>query len=328
MTDPALAVSVPGRGRMYRHPETGELYPSITNIIDVLAKPWLGGWAAKMVAGAAWDSRDALMKIEDRDEAVAMLKGAPYRSRGKKADLGTAVHAVAEASARDEKWPEIPPEAEPYVEGFLSFVQDFAPSWRVLEGTVYNVEHGYAGTFDMLAEIDGLLVLGDYKTGANVYDEVAMQLAAGRYAESLWDPVTGDLSPMPAIAGCIAIHLQPNKYAVYTVNAGAEAFEAFLGLRAAWPWSKDHGNAIGPRTNRVRLVKEFSPAPSKESNPSSNAGVRPAGATTDGADRGGTDGPASQEGRANDGSEPAGSPSPPRESGPAGAGETQEALGV
>jgi len=243
---------------MYRHPLTGDLYPSITNIIDVLEKPWLGRWAAKFVAGAAWDSRFALMKLEDREQAVDMLKGAPWRKTRKAGDLGGDIHAVAEAIAADEKLPPISEEAEPYVDGFLSFVAEFDPAFQILEGTVFNDTHQYAGTFDFLALIEGLLILGDYKTGGGVYDEVALQLAAGRFAEFVWDKHTGELLPMSEIDGCIAVQLQPGKHTVFTVDAGMEAFYAFLGLRGAWPWDKDHTGAVGPRMNKVRLVREFS----------------------------------------------------------------------
>ena len=269
MTEPALAISVTGKGRMYRHPVTDALYPSVTNIIDVLAKPWLGGWAAKMVAGEAFDQRKAIMELEDRDQAIDMLKGAPYRKRNKAAAVGDTIHRYAEAVARNEPPPEIDAEHEPFVGAFLEFLEEFRPRFRVLEGIIF---HGtpealdrYAGTFDALVDVPDIrsegarwvTLLLDYKTGASVYAEAALQLAALQRGEELWDPDTGDLLELPPIDACIAVNLRPDEYKVHLMDTGDAAYEAFMGLRLAWPWEKDHTNAVGPAMNLHRLIREI-----------------------------------------------------------------------
>ena len=258
MTEPILAEKVPGRGRMYRSPKTNELYPSVTNIIDVLAKPWLGGWMAKLVAGYAFDKRQAIMDLgDDREAAIDMLKGAPRRSRDAAAGVGDVIHAYVEALLTDGPAPAITEQHEPYLEGFLGFVEEFKPDFRTVEGTVFNHTERYSGTFDFLAVVEGLLVLGDWKTGKGIYDEVALQLAALRHADSLWDPIDGQLLPMPEVDACVAVHLQPGKAWLYPIDASHVAYEAFLGLRAAWPWTKATETAVGPRMNLARLVKAF-----------------------------------------------------------------------
>jgi hypothetical protein len=261
VSQPILAEKVPGRGRMYRSPQTDELLPSVTNIIDTLAKPWLGGWMAKLVAGYAFDNRTALMEMDDREAAVDFLKGAPRRRRNAAADVGDVIHAYVEALLTDTPTPEITAEHEPYLDGFLEFLEEFKPEFQIIEGTVFNHEQRYSGTFDFIARIDELLVLGDWKTGSGIYDEVALQLAALRNADSVWDPVDGELLPMPAIDACVAVHLQPSKAWLYPIDASNVAYQAFLGLRAAWPWTKATETAVGPRMNLVRLLKAFAPAP-------------------------------------------------------------------
>ena len=263
MTEPALAESVQGYGRMYRHPVNRELYPSVTNIIDTLAKPWLAGWKAKVVAGHAWDNRMALVRIQDRDAAVDMLKGGPKRIRDTAAEAGDKIHQYAEAVARGLEPPEIPEELETHVEPFLTFLDEYKPRFRVLEGNIYKGEGDdpdrYAGSFDFLAEIEGFVLLGDWKSGGDrVYAEVALQLAGLRHGDELWDEKTGDLMPMPKVDACVAVHLRPNKPpGVHIIDASDEAYRAFLGLRAAWPWDKKHDGAVGPRMNLERLVKEL-----------------------------------------------------------------------
>jgi hypothetical protein len=262
VSEPALAVKTE-HGRMYEHPVTKELYPSITNIIDVLDKPALIGWAAKETAGAAWDHRHALVAIDDRETAVEMLKGARFRGRGgskRKADVGSVVHSVAEALAKGTDLPEFGPDEEPFLDGFMAFVSDFDPMFLRSEGTVFNETHRYAGTFDFLAAIGRFIVIGDFKTGSGIYEEVALQTAASRFAELLWNEETGALEPMPKVDGCIVVHLQPRAYAVHLLDASPEAFYTFVGFREAWPWVKGGGKrgAVGPRLNLARLVEELS----------------------------------------------------------------------
>jgi hypothetical protein len=261
MSEPILAVQLPaGRGRAYRYPPTGDLFPSVTNCIGILDKPALPRWAAKEVAGAAWDRRDTLMTIDERDEAVDLLKGLPWRKRNKAADVGTIVHSVAEALSMDE--PELPafePEHEPFVDAFVQFCSDYSPEFSMVEVTIFSEEHRYAGTADFIARFGDLLILGDHKTGSGVYQEVALQLAALRHGETVWEARSGELSPMPAVDGCMAVHLRPRGYAVYPIDADDRAFSAFLGLRKAWEWVKDN-QAVGPKMSPARLRQWFSPA--------------------------------------------------------------------
>lgn len=260
MSNPPLALSVDGH-RMYQHPVTSDLYPSITSIIGVLDKPAIVGWAARETAGAAWDNRHALVQMEHREAAVDMLKNARYRTMEKRANVGTTVHEVAEALARDEHLPPYKDEHVPYIDRFLEFVAEFEPTFTLVEATVFSDEHRYAGTVDFAVLIEGLLVLGDHKTGKGVYAEVAMQLAAARFAETVWDRLTGELRPMPKIDGAIAVHLRPEQCTVYLVDASERAFRAFLGARQAWPWMEngESTGAVGAAMNRTRLVRALQP---------------------------------------------------------------------
>jgi len=65
---------------------------------------------------------------------------------------------------------------------------------------------------------------------------------------------------MPAVDGCIAVHLRPGKSSVHVMDAGEVAFQTFLALGQAWPWV-NHNTAVGPVVNLTRLEREFSPAP-------------------------------------------------------------------
>ena len=261
---PPLAVNTP-HGRQYRHPETGVYVPSVTTVLKIIDKPGLVGWAARETAGAAFDQRAALAQMTDREAAVDMLKNARFRAMNRAGDVGTAVHAIAEALERDEPLPVVSEAAEPYVESFLAFVSAFDPKFELVEGTVFgSAGGGYAGTFDFLARFGDLLVLGDHKTGKGVYAEVALQLAGLRYAELVHNRDTGELEPMPATDGAVAVHLTRDGYRVVEVDAGAEAFAAFVACRELWPWAHERGGnatALGPSLSPQRLARSFARAP-------------------------------------------------------------------
>src|SRR6266508_5942091 len=210
MTTPPLVVQVPGRGRHYQHPVTQELFPSVTNVIGILDKPALVGWAARESARAAWQNRKALVQINDEEAAVDMIKNAHWRTSSRAASLGESIHETCWALATGAPLPIFSEKAAPYLDQFLQFVSEFDPKFTVVEGTVFSSKYGYAGTFDFLFLLeDTFLVLGDHKTGKGVYPETALQLSALAHADEIWNRDTGELEPMPVTDACIALHLQP-----------------------------------------------------------------------------------------------------------------------
>lgn len=239
MTTPALAQNVRGKGRHYEHPETGELVPSITNAIGVLDKPALPRWSAKMVAQAAWKMRHSLVEMGE-DECIDVLKGSPWRNSTRAADRGTSIHdyldtyAVKGPEAAAAVAAEMTRQASEYLPAAMAFLAEWQPEFLHNEFTVFG--EGYAGTGDFIARMGGMLVLGDYKTSKAIYPEVALQLAALRYAE---DIVVGDrLAPMPTVDGCVAVLIKPQGAEVYPVNAGPPEYAAFRACLTAWSWSK------------------------------------------------------------------------------------------
>jgi hypothetical protein len=81
VTGPALARST-AYGRVYEHPVTGEVVPSVTTVIKCLDKPALPRWSAKAAAEYADRQWKALSELGS-EERVALIKGAPWRESGK-----------------------------------------------------------------------------------------------------------------------------------------------------------------------------------------------------------------------------------------------------
>lgn len=189
MTLPRLAVDSP-YGRLYRHPTTpmekiadrteayrnGLLVPSVTNIIDVLNKPFLMDWYARLSAQAAVDvSFEHPGLIQQKpDKAKKWISEAAVRYTKQAADLGTRVHDVVEKLSRGETDLYYDSDVQPFVNSWHDFVGTFQPEFLYMEATCYGAvpnnhnsnsqpKLGYAGTTDFICRINGKTYAADYK---------------------------------------------------------------------------------------------------------------------------------------------------------------------
>jgi len=245
---------------------------SVTTIIgNGLPKPAIAGWQARSIAeyavanwrqiggmlGAVRLSRtddQGTFIVSDPDAvaaAVDWLKGAPWRESKRKMDIGSAVHAEAEAYVLGIPRPDPLPAIAPYLLSFRHFLEDFTPDFELTEATVYNVKEGYAGTLDAVLRIGGRQLLADWKTGKDIYPDVALQLAAYERAEAILLP-DGSSTPMPAIEGAIALHLrefdpampEDRGYSVIPVATGQPAWDAFRFCREVMRWMEDTSKGV------------------------------------------------------------------------------------
>lgn len=190
MTDPRHAHNVPGRGRYYTHPTTGEEWPSVTNVLDFsISKPNLVPWAAKVTAQAAWDNLPLMVALARKTDTkcatkrvaercgncqfciTAIIKSYHTEVKEVAADLGDRVHWQAQSYVLGRPV-EADPGAAPFVAQLLKFWLDFGidptTDYEMTEATVINRTVGYAGTLDAIINmtIGGTRqrVLVDYKT--------------------------------------------------------------------------------------------------------------------------------------------------------------------
>jgi hypothetical protein len=217
----------------------------VTTIIGGgLPKPALIPWAARFTAEYAIehiDELNAMLAEGDDIAALKWLKDSRLRSTETKANLGSDVHAALEANTLGTAY-EASPAAAPYIEGFHEWVEDFSPRFEMVESSVYNRQHRYAGTLDAIVEIEGKLLLVDFKTGKSVYPEVALQLAAYRHAEFVG--IGDEEHPMPATVGGAVLHLTPSGYRWIEVECGEEVFNAFLYVRECFRFAKDTASTV------------------------------------------------------------------------------------
>lgn len=251
MGTPKLAAAVEG-DRYYRHPVTGDRYPSVTTIIKVLDKPALVPWAAGLVADAVLDDLDGWARLaeQDRAETRRTLVALPRKTADDAAARGSSIHDWLQAAAEGRDVAEIErnltPEARTFLPSAKGFLDDWQPEFVYAERSVFG--DGYAGTADFWAHLPGIgLAIGDYKTGKNgrrLYPEVALQLAALRFAEEMADP-DDRVVPPPATDCGVGVLITPAKYELRRCAADIRTYNVFRALLAVFNWRKREG-LVGP----------------------------------------------------------------------------------
>lgn len=202
-----------GQGRAYRHPKSGVLVPSVTTVLKMAAKDGLPQWASNLAIKWAYDN---IHLAQERDASDFMGAGKYQwtKVRDERAFLGTEIHEYIEADLRDS-W-DMPQPWDPEILEMVDQWRKFRAQHEIIphhiETTVWSHEHGYAGTFDWLGELDGVLCIADNKSSRSLWPDHEMQLAAlaradvlmVKQADGTWVEV-----PMPKVDGYAFIHIRP-----------------------------------------------------------------------------------------------------------------------
>lgn len=264
MTTPRWSRATP-YGRLYATPgaptvedveegvQTGALVPSVTNVIGIADKPHLRTWYAKMAAECAVDTahqHPGLIQDKPR-QAVDYFKKAAERHTNAAASLGDTVHTICENLALGNDPGPIPENAEPYVQAWRQFRDDFNVEFTHVESTCFGTVPtagalGYAGTADFLARINGLQVIGDLKTGRSVHTEAALQASALAHCDTLITP-DDEIAEMPTIDAGIVVHLTPRGYRIHQTELHGQPWDVFTGLRYLWWPHMQHVTSRGPQ---------------------------------------------------------------------------------
>lgn len=229
-----------GDTRYYVNAE-GEKVPGVTSIINQLPKPFLAGWAAKVVAEWCADNAGSFLQLlinGERDSALQLAKGAPRRSTSDAANVGSSVHDYFELYARGDAPKRAPLDVQPFVRHIQEFHDKYQPEYLFLEDAVWSYTHDYAGSFDWIARINGEVVLGDTKTTrSGVHAEVALQLNAYANADVLIKSEDGAEVEIPKFDAAAVFHLRPEGWKLVPVRLAPEVFDHFLALRKTFDWT-------------------------------------------------------------------------------------------
>ena len=239
----------------------GRQLPSVTTVLEVIAKPALGPWYAKeerrqletallevlVQQGPADREAYKAFVLEQLAGAITGVKAAD-RAREQAATIGTAVHAGIEWHLRTQLGedagaePLLPEAAAWAVESWKDWAKSVALEPLALERVVYCEDCGYAGTMDLYARVKGIPTILDWKTGRAIYPEALLQNVAYRHAAARLG--------MPAEQGMIVRlpkRLDDPAWEAMTVPATITV-EEFLAALRLWQWQrrmdgKDDGRA-------------------------------------------------------------------------------------
>ena len=166
-------------------------FPSVTNVLGVLAKPGLDAWKIEQgIMAALTLPRGADEPLDAFAHRVVADMGEQVE---KAADFGSAVHNACEVYALDKQLPEDPRVLE-HLKGWVAWFDANVERVASIEQVFVNHEDGYAGRVDMVALLNGLgWCVVDFKTqkvkrcvkGAArpvFYETWPLQLAAYREA--------------------------------------------------------------------------------------------------------------------------------------------------
>jgi hypothetical protein len=229
------------------------LYPSVTSILNLLAKPGLETWKLNQMALATL--RAPRQENEGEEYWCNRVRNAAFEQVEQAADLGTIIHGALEAAMAGN---EFDPAMAVYVEPVRSWLCESGIVVLEREVRLVNTAHGFAGTADVMFRYgeNGIGIL-DYKTRKTepgkavvAYEDQAMQLAA--YAATFW----GEENVGRVLAANVFISTtEPGRMEVVKHPALERDWQAFKMVAALWRYVKgydprssaEHTAGLGPQ---------------------------------------------------------------------------------
>jgi hypothetical protein len=227
--------------------------PSVTGIIRMMSKaeylmPWAVGQTIERVKLTLKDVADSLCSKAVFLAVLESARSAHTERKDSAADQGTLVHNYLETELKHRAGlcgPPVLPEdiKDEYfgpvrnaISAGLRFFDNHKVKLVQAEAPRWSAAHGYIGTGDLIAEVDGELSVVDYKTSKRLYSTVFLQLAAYQVAYE-------EEFPDQKIAKRIAVNvgldghldeLPRDNSTLYT------DFMCFQSLHTAWRWEREN----------------------------------------------------------------------------------------
>ena len=219
-------------GRGHKYLLDGKEADGVTTIISKgVAKPALIGWAANVTRDYAVDHWDELAQVAP-SERIKRLSKARWadRERRRRPRHRDPPPRLRAGPRREVVFP--PEELEGHVDCIPRVHQGLGSRGAVRRDDRRQPPHGYMGTLDLIARIDGTTWILDFKTTrSGIYSESALQLAAYAHCEFRLDADMVE-HPMPEIERGACIWIRADGYDFVPVDISDDDLPQ-LPLRAA-----------------------------------------------------------------------------------------------
>lgn len=159
--------------------------PSVTTVLNIMAKPALVAWAERQGIQAAiraihtapgpdpWPVLNDTEGLTNHAQAVLKSESAERMNAGSM--MHEALLSYAEGSLKLE---DVTEDFRPTAEAFEVWLSDNAVTVTHVEWAVYDPDEGLGGTLDIAGTMgDGTSFVGDLKSSSNVYPEHVAQVA-------------------------------------------------------------------------------------------------------------------------------------------------------
>ena len=217
------------------------LYPSVTSILNVLAKHELETWKYRQITDVAYKNPSLQLQEKTAEDYNAKVVGMAFLQVHDAANLGTRIHNALDECTKGNVCSD--KETLQYIQPFLDWEKDRDIRFTDTEIVVVNKEHGFAGRVDAFFDYgeNGIGIL-DYKTRKfdklNIprpYDGEKMQLAAYAAAyyteERLCDVLAGNAYISSTSPGAFHVHKH---------DCLIDAWEAFKALCKIWRYKNNY----------------------------------------------------------------------------------------
>lgn len=235
MQDSARFYDINGVGRL----------PSVTTILQVIAKPGLYVWQAKQGSLKALNIMERLKEMSPylhdslrKEFGEAFFKDG-YHQAAEAADYGKQAHSVIEKHLKGEKLEdrvlgELPLPVQKAVGSFLAWESRTEFELIKAESVLYSKKFGYAGTCDAIARTKDGVTLFDWKSAKAIWPEYSLQTVAYKYAA---EEMSGEIIPNVMICrfgkdGSFEDYIVPK-------SDHPNLMDRFIDAKRLWEWQQN-----------------------------------------------------------------------------------------
>lgn len=243
----------------------GERLTGVTTIIGVLDKPALVSWSANCAVDYIEQNFPSDEHIFKNPFAISEVckeaRTAWAKKRDKAGDVGTQCHAWVELYAKAqinniEYAPQYESEqVEKMVKKFIEWSEQNKVKFLLSEQVLYSEKHFYAGTVDLLIEIDSKKYIADLKTAKDIYQTNFIQM--GGYHIAL-----EELGKVKDLEGYIVINIPKEldkdgnaKIKTETVTLWAEYRNAFMHCLALYRFLNKKASSKDKAIKKAKRAK-------------------------------------------------------------------------